>query len=240
MSTSTLTPARALRQPRQMDWRAVFGVFLIVVATGGSVAFWTATSDTRTVLVATHDLPAGSTLQPSDVAVARVRVDDSIYQAAIPASDLSGLIGKQITEPIHADQLLARAQLSTRPGLKSDQLALTIAISPDSAVGGALRPGDQVEVLLTTDKGKPEARTTVVLPRVTVYDVGYAEHVGAVNVDTASSAAKLGSMRSLTLVVSADQAVQLAQAKWAGELDVALLPPLQGSDHAGTGGTHSE
>lgn len=240
MSAMILNPTRALRQPRHTDWRAVFGVFLIVLATGGSIAFWTTTSDTRAVLVATHDLAAGSPLEPSDVAVARVRVDDTIYQAAIPAGDLRSLIGKQVGEPIYAHQLLGRAQISTRPGLGSGQLALTIAVGPDTAVGGTLHPGDQVEVLVTTDKGKPEARTSVVLSRVTIYGVGYAEPLGAVNVDGAGSVANPASVRSLTLIVSSDQAVHLAQAKWAGELDVALLPPLQGDDHARTGEARSD
>lgn len=236
MSATTLTPTRALRQPRHVDWRAVFGVFLTLIAFGGSVAFWTLTSDTRAVLVATRDLPAGATLTPTDVEVARVRVDDSIYQAAVPSADLNSLVGKQLAEPIHANQILARAQVSPRPRLGPGQLVMAIPIAPESAVGGTLRPGDEVEVLLTTDKGKPEARTTVVLPRATVYDVGHNSTVGAVNVDVTNATFSQGPVRWLTLVISQDQAVNLAQAKWAGELDVALLPPAQGSDHGATSG----
>jgi Flp pilus assembly protein CpaB len=236
MSATTMTPARALHQPRQIDWRAVIGVLLTLVTVAGSVIFWTASSDTRSVLVATHDLPAGATLGSADLGVTRVRVDDSIYQSAVPASDLTTLVGRQLGEPIHAQQILARAQVSARPRLGPDQVALTIAVTPDTAVGGMLRPADQVEVLMTTDKGKPTARTTVVLPRATVYDVGHAETIGAVGVNLTNTALSPGSTRWLTLVVSQDQAVQLAQAKWAGDIDVALLPPPQGSENGATGG----
>ena len=52
MSATTMTPARALHQPRQIDWRAVIGVLLTLVTVAGSVIFWTASSDTRSVLVA--------------------------------------------------------------------------------------------------------------------------------------------------------------------------------------------
>jgi Flp pilus assembly protein CpaB len=214
-------------------------VCLILLATGGSIAFWTFTSDARAVLVASRDLPAGATLGPSDLAISRVRVDDSLYQAAIPASDLTSLVGRQLGEPIHARQILARAQVSTRPRLGPGQLALTIAISPDTAVGGTLRPGDEVEVLLTTDKDKPDVRTSVVLPRAIVYDVGHATTVGAVNVDAANVAVSPGQVRWLTLVVTQDQAVQLARARWAGDLDVALLPPVQGSEKVGVSGSQS-
>jgi len=223
-----------LRQPRHVDWRAVLGILLMLVATGASMLFWMATSDTRSVVVATRDLPAGSTLGPADLAITRVRVDDSIYAAAIPGSAIVGLSGQSLGEPIHANQILARAQVSSHPRLGPDQLALTIPISPDSAVGGALQPGDDVEVLLTIDKGKPEAKTAVVLPRVTVYDVGHASAVGGVNVDLTHDAVSASTVRWLTLIVSQDQAVSLVRAKWAGEVDVALLPPAQGADRGQT------
>ena len=231
MAATTLSPTRALRQPRRLDLRAVFGIFLTLVATGGSIAFWSASSDTRAVLVATRELPAGATLTQGDLAIARVRVDDDIYAAAVPAAEQAGVIGKQLAEPVHAQQILARAQISSRPALASDQMALTIAVSPETAVGGRVRPGDSVQVLVTTDKGKPEAKTAVVLPRVTVYDVGRDQRSlvvstsGAGDSDTRSGVR--GPLASLTLIVTQEQAIQLAQAKWSGELDVALLPAQQ-------------
>src|SRR5262249_40275848 len=152
--------------------------------------------------IATRDLPSGATLSPADLGVARVRVDDAIYQAAVPASDLNTLVGRQLGEPIDAQQILARAQVSTRPRLGPDQVAITVAVSPDTAVGGMLRPADQVEVLVTSDKGKPTARTIVVLPRATVYDVGHTETIGAVNVNPTNLTLSPNSTRWLTLVVS--------------------------------------
>ena len=47
----------------------------------------------------------------------RVRVDDAVYRAAVPAEDLPALVGRQLAEPVHARQLLARAQVSARPPL---------------------------------------------------------------------------------------------------------------------------
>lgn len=231
LATTTLSPTKALRQPRRVDWRAVFGLFLTLMATGGSIAFWSASSDTRTVLVATRELPAGAVLAEGDLAIARVRVDDGIYSAALPAAEQVGLIGKQLAEPVHAQQILARAQISSRPALSPNQMALTIAVSPETAVGGRVRPGDTVQVLVTTNKGKPEAKTTVVLPWITVYDVGHNQRSVVVNTsgsgDSGDRSSALGPVGSLTLVVTQEQAVQLAQAKWSGELDVALLPAQQ-------------
>src|SRR5262245_50848702 len=77
MVSLTLTPKRALRKPWRLDPRAVFGLFLMLVSVAGSVAFWTASTDTRAVLVVKRDRPAGATLNSADVAVANVRVDDA-------------------------------------------------------------------------------------------------------------------------------------------------------------------
>lgn len=227
MAVATLTPTRALRQPRRLDMRAVFGVFLLLVATGGAIAAWSVMSDAQAVLVATRDLPAGATIGPADLSVARVRLDDSLYQAAVPANEQSQLVGRQVAGPVHARQLLVRAQLSARPPLGENQLALTVPVSAQTAVGGRLRAGDSVQVLVTLDKGKPEARTSVVLPRVTVYEVGYGERLAAVNTAGSDPAGRptQGPISWVTLILSPEQSVQVAQAKWAGELDLALLPP---------------
>src|ERR1700704_2058944 len=111
MAVATLTPARALRRPRRADPRALIGIFLTVTALAASVAFWVGASDARPVVVATRDLPAGSMLRASDLTVAYVRMDDALYAAALPSDALGTLVGHQLGEPIHAQQVLARAQV---------------------------------------------------------------------------------------------------------------------------------
>lgn len=227
MTAVPLSPARALRRPRRIDLRGVFGLFLLFVATAGSIAFWSATSDTRGVLVATRDLPTGATLSAGDLAVANVRIDDALYRETIPAEELQSVVGRQLAAPAHASQLLARVQLSSQPLLGPGQLALTVPVSAETAAGGRIRPGDQIQVLLTTNPGRPEARTVVVVERVTVYDVGHAERLTVVNTggDSSAPAATEGQISWVTLVVGPEQALTLAEARWSGELDVALLPP---------------
>src|SRR5438477_3153253 len=166
MAVATLTSVRTQRRPRRADPRALIGVFLTLAALAGSVAFWVGGSDSRPVLVATRDLPVGSTLRAADVSVAYVRLDDSVYSATVPADMLDGLVGRRLSEPIHAHQVLARAQVADRTGLSPDQVAITLPVKAESAVGGRLRTGDSVQVLLTvTDKSRGEAHTRVVLER---------------------------------------------------------------------------
>jgi Flp pilus assembly protein CpaB len=229
MAVATLTPARALRsRPRRADPRALLGVFITLAALAGSVAFWVGASDARPVLVATRELQVGTTLRSADLTVAYVRMDDALYRAALPSDMLDSLIGRQLGEPVHAQQVLARAQVAAKPGLAADQVAMTIPARPESAVDGRLRPGDTVQILVTvTDKAKNEARTRQVLNRAQVFDVGRDHSFGSSSATAEPDGQARGSIASVTLAITAEQARQLAEARRIGELDVLLLPPLE-------------
>lgn len=225
MATASLPVSRALRPPRRIDARALVGIFLMLAAVGASIAFWTASADTQALVVATRDLPAGATLTAADLTLTHARVAPAIAQAAISEEGLGGLIGQQLAEPVHAQQILVRSQISSHPRLNPDQMVVAVAVKPETALGGHVRPGDAVQVIVTLNKGKPDEHTQVALPRVTVYDVGYAQAVSAITTGSSETAAGRGEIQWISLAVTQDQALQLSQAKWAGELDIALLPP---------------
>ena len=228
MAVTALSPARAIRRPRRADPRALIGVFLTLAALAGSVAFWVTASEARPVVVATRDLPAGATLQNSDLTVAYVRMDDALYRAATPSEMLDSLVGRQLAEPMHAQQVLARAQLEDHSGLGRDQVAITIPAHPDTAVDGRIRAGDQVQILVTvTDKNVSEAHTRLVLARAQVFEVGREQGFGASSTTSAESADANahGSISSITLALSPEDARSLAAARRSGDLDVLLLPP---------------
>jgi Flp pilus assembly protein CpaB len=228
MAVATLTPARALRRPRRADPRALVGVVLTLAALAGSVAFWVSASDARPVIVATRDLPPGATLRSADVSVAYVRMDDALYRAAVPADMLDGLVGRQLAEPMHAQQVLARAQLADQFGLAPDQVAITIPARADSAAGGRLHKGDAVQVLVTVaDKTRNEVHARPVLERAQVFDVGRDQSLASSSLASESADTSRGPITSVTLAVSADQARQLAEARRTGDLDILLLPPPQ-------------
>jgi pilus assembly protein CpaB len=213
----------------------VLGVLLICLALGGGLIWADSVNQGRDVIVAARDLPIGAALAPGDLLVARVRIDDSLYAAAIPAAAAPSLVGKSLSEPAHAHQMLVHAQVADAPLLGPDQTAMTIAIKAEAAAGGWLKPGDAVRVLATADKDKPTARTQVIIERATVYRVGRDQRTRVISSsgssggqvtgedDTQSSTA--GDMTSLTLILTPEQALALAQVKWNGDLDVILLSP---------------
>jgi Flp pilus assembly protein CpaB len=215
-----------------VDWRVVLGVVLTLGAILGALAFWLSISDARAVVIATRDLPAGTILTADDLAVVQVRVDDAMYEADVPGTALNDLVGKALAEPAHAQQLLVRAQVSTRPLLGPDQVVLSIPVSPATAVGDQVRIGDAVEVILTTNKGKPDAQASVVLPRATVYAVGH-DRAAANSGGGTSETVATGAVVWLALVVTPDQAIDVSRAMGAGELNVALLPPPTRAPEAG-------
>ncbi len=224
MSSRTLTPERAGRRPWRVDLRAVLSILVTLVSVGGMLLYAGSLSATRTFLVATRDLPAGTILQSGDLAITQIRADDQIYAAAIPADALGTIVGRPLAEPLHAQQLLIHAQISDRPRLAPDQLALTIAITSENAAGGRLHAGDQIQVLLTRGKGTPDVTAVVVLERATIYDVGLDERAVPLATSGGHTAGE-GPLASLTLIVTAEQARAVAAAKHSGDLDVALLPP---------------
>jgi Flp pilus assembly protein CpaB len=220
------SPTRALRRPLRLDVRALVGVLLMLVAIGGSIAVWTSEQDTRGVLVVARDLPAGTTLTADDLTVSRARLDDAVYQAAVPAASLNRVVGQQLAGPAHANQVLAQAQLSSRPSVGPNQLVIAIPVTPANSAGGRIRAGDAVQVLSTNTRG--DLSTRVLIPRAIVYDAGSEDET-----TSSSSSARSGTSLDvagaapawITLIVDQQQAVQLTQARRSGELDVALLPP---------------
>ena len=224
MAVISVSPTRALRRPLRLDVRALVGILLMLVAIGGSIAVWNTEQDTREVLVVARELPAGATLQRSDLNVTRARLDDPVFSAAYPRTALESVVGKQLAEPAHANQLLNQRQVSTRPRLEDGQMVLAIPVRTDSAAGGRIRAGDGVAVI-ATDSRSGSGASRVVLPRVTVYEIGREQSSSFGSSASSSTQTSAGALSWITLIVSQDQAVQLAQARWSGDLDVALLPP---------------
>ncbi len=227
MAVATLSTARVVRRPRRADPRALVGIFVTLAALAASVAFWVSSTDTRAVVIATRDLPAGAMLSNADLSITYIRADDAVYSAAVPSETLDSVVGRQLGEPVHAQQVLARAQLQDQFGLGAGQVAITVPARPDSAVDGQLKTGDWVQVLETvTDKTRNEAHAHQVLQRVQVFEVGRDTSLQSSVVAGADlSGAPRGPITSVTLAVTPDQALQLAEARRTGELDILLLPP---------------
>lgn len=137
-------------------------VFVILSAVAGLFYY----SHTRLIpaVVATTDLKVGAQIQDSDVAIRRVN------PGSVPAgtyTDVSQAIGRFVSFPILRDQYLdARVVAASRNAdllesgldVPKGYRIISLPIVPSSAVGGSLKPGDQVDVIAIpgANRGSPD------------------------------------------------------------------------------------
>lgn len=107
--------------------------------------------ETRAVVVAASDLVAGRIVDRSDFKAVEVDVDDDLFSRLTSWHQVDVLAGMVAARTIPSGDLIGPNDLrdaSTTSGLR----AMSIPIEPDHAVGGALLPGDRVDLILVRDE----------------------------------------------------------------------------------------
>lgn len=202
-------PRRIARRRALPGGRALAGGFLIAVAVVGVFsAYSRATAvPSQTFVVAARTLPAGTELAARDVRTVGIAVaqGDDLDERGL-FTDPSVLMGARTLGPIGAGEFIQASSVlrRTSPAGTSE---ISIAIEPDRAVGGHLRPGERVHVLGTFG-GAGDAYTAVVVPTAYVVAVDGVDGT-------------LGSSRVLTItlaVASGDEALAVAHAVDAGKV----------------------
>jgi Flp pilus assembly protein CpaB len=148
----------------------LLGVLLVVVALAGYWSVYSATTHRTPVLVATHDLPAGSVVRPSDLRAAELAGDGATMAALVPERELETVLGRELSAPVSQGAPLARAAVAPTG---TGPAAFTLVVPALRALGGSLRPGDRVTVLATFESGAG-ARARAVARSLRVLDVGEA------------------------------------------------------------------
>ena len=197
--------------------------FLLCVAAAVAVHQLTpAPADSVTALAAARDLPAGSSLAPSDVA--EVQVPPGMI-AAGSLEATAEAAGKQLAAPLRKGQLLTDAQL-LGPGL--------LAGTPPGSAAVPLRMADPSSIQLVSSG----QLVNVVLTSANGYDQQAASEVLATAVPvlwTSGQGGKTGEWLGTgetdgLIVVAADpgQAARLAGASTQGKLFFVLVGPPSG------------
>ena len=188
----------------------------------------------RDVLVAAHDLAAGSVLEPSALARRAVPLR-FLASDAVNTESATEALGRTLARPLQAGEAVTRSALEpvadaalsslVEPGSR----ALTIPVDDSSAAAGMLSPGDAVDLLLVTrgSEAAPGAPTVrPLLQAVRVVATGqrlHRRHPGAPadgNADDGREAA--AQYQTVTLHVSAQDAERILLAQRLGELAVLL------------------
>jgi Flp pilus assembly protein CpaB len=153
-------------------------------------------------------------LTPNDLRVAELGLASGV--ATVPANNLNSVVGRVLTSPVEAGQVLSPGAISDGSSLAAGQVALSVPVAPAHAAGGSLRSGERVMLLGTEDPDRPTARTRVLLSSVEVIAVVSARGPG------------IEPNLTVTLAVRTHDAPSVVQAANSGALDLVLLPP-QGS-----------
>ncbi len=174
----------------------------------------------RPVVIATADLPIGTRLTVSHVAV-RAWPKDGLPQGAVaePGEVLGRIVRGEIAhdEPILEHRLFSK-DLAGAPGIMSvlvpsGKRAMAIGVNEVIGVSGFILPKDRVDVIATkTDQPTSKSAETI-LQNVEVLAVGKRfEQEGKQNIE----------VPTVTLAVTPEQAQQLALALQEGKIHVAL------------------
>jgi Flp pilus assembly protein CpaB len=167
------------------------------------VAFLYATqsnSGTTEVLTLRADTPPGQAISAADFVPVPVHAEPAQLDRLIAAGDKAKYDGWVATSPLHGGDLVTKSALAA-PGTTGGLRTMSIPVEKAHAVAGSLHTGDRVDVI---DASKA------------LYAV---QDVMVTTVDEGSGS--LGSSDySVTLAVSADQAIRLADAARNGKIDL--------------------
>jgi Flp pilus assembly protein CpaB len=203
----------SLRWPK-VDTRLVVGLLLVTLSVLGGLRLASTADDTVGVYAATRDLPADHVLKRDDVRVTQIRASDSVLDGLVVARRVPP-IGRALRFPLAEGALLQTGAVGTS-GVRATGREITVPISADHALGGALEAGDRVDVLGSFDKGTELAKTLTVAKSAQVVDV--------VSTDGLFGQRE-GELSALTLAVRPDDVVLVAFAVRNGEVDVVRAAP---------------
>jgi Flp pilus assembly protein CpaB len=205
--TALVGRTSAIRLPK-IDARLVVGLLLVALSVIGGLRLAASSDETVAVYTAARDLPADHVLVAGDLRVTRINADDEVLAGLISATGGNPPLHRVLKSSVSKSGLVATAVLG---GVESTGREITVPISSDHALGGALEMGDRVDVLASFDKGTELAKTLTVASGARVAAVVHADGLFG---------QREGELTALTLSVAPDDVVFLAFAVRNGEVDV--------------------
>lgn len=155
--------------------------------------------ETFRVAVAARDIPAGTPVDGGSFRFADIQAGDEVLGRLVQPDEVDEVAGWIATATVRAGDLVSRNDLLP-PAASSGLGAMSIPIERDHAVGGALTPGDRVDVIEVRDG---QARYIVQGAEVVA--------VGSSRTGEGFAAQSIG-MFSVTISVDPNVALQIASA----------------------------
>lgn len=184
------------------------------------------------VLAASADLPAGTRMQK--IHLKKI----SIPQATAPRGTVAEegqALDRALLYPVTQNEPILSTRLSSVTGadgiaslIEPGKRAVSVSVADAASAGGLIQPRAHVDVLFTKTGSMAEAVTSTVLEDVVVLSIGRnVEAAGAVTATGAPAPAAAPSTgnRSVTLLVTPEQARVVELAKNQGKISLSLRNP---------------
>jgi hypothetical protein len=150
ITTAVTPPGRRVRSPE-----LVVGVLVTVVFALGAVLWHLRAVDSSPALAVTGAVERGATIGADDVRVVYVSSDDGV--ARLDEAQIDQVVGRVALVDLAPGTLLTASVIADRPALAPGEGVAGLALDPGAYPGLGLSPGDQVNVVRSTD---PAAVTT--------------------------------------------------------------------------------
>ncbi|HXB68112.1 MAG TPA: Flp pilus assembly protein CpaB [Candidatus Acidoferrales bacterium] len=190
------------------------------------------------VVVATHDMPLGTLLRPTDVKMVKYPDRDIPKGVLFQAKDAWNkvlLVPMNSNEPVLLGKLSAiTATEGVSATIPAGYRAVSVPITDVSGVAGLIQPSSKVDVLFTRPGSMAEATTSTILQNVRVISTGRQTQTGQA-VDPRAPKSPV-----ITLVLTPADAQKLELAKNEGKISLSLRNPLDSSESADTGPVTTE
>jgi pilus assembly protein CpaB len=181
----------------------------------------------KVVMVASRDLPLGTTLKKGDLKEVKYLEQDIPRGALFTEAEAF----RRVTlYPVSSNEPFTLTKLSRPDGpegimatIPSGYRAVSVQITDVSGVSGLITPNSRVDVLFTRPGSMAEAVTSTILQNVQVLAVG---RLTSPNQTVDPKATK---MPVATLIVTPDDAQKLELAKNEGKVSLTLRNPLDGN-----------
>jgi pilus assembly protein CpaB len=185
------------------------------VAAVANYAVLAGSADRAAVVVADATIVPGDPLDPDALATVEAPASGPLADRVVAAADRSAVEGAVATARIEPGEPLRHSDVQ-QPAASEGRRAMSLPVAAEHAVGGALEPGDRVDVIETADGDAAYLVTGA--PVLEPPDTGGLEGL---------------SDFSVTIAVDADEALRLAEAVHEQELDVVRATGAAPADAAG-------
>lgn len=161
---------RRFLQPVPLAGFALMLVGLVVV-----LGYSAAAGKRTAVLIAAHNLRAGTVVTPSDLHSSQIAADGVVLSALVPLSSEATVIGQRLTVPVASGDPLAHSALAAATAAPP---AFTLVLPVAHALGGQLLSGNRVTVVGTFTAATGGATARVIARALQVLAVSRPPSVG--------------------------------------------------------------